>query len=63
MVIENKHFNVISIAANIATFMKVMRLREGTAITAVNSKTLCDYGSIKVSWKQDNCSIVQYFEG
>ena len=50
MVIENKHFNVISIAANIATFMKVMRLREGTAITAVNSKTLCDYGYIKVSW-------------
>jgi len=63
VVIENKHFNVISIAANIATFMKVMRLTECTAITAIDSKTLSDYGSIKGSWKQENCSIVQYFEG
>ena len=46
---------MISIAANIEIFMKVMRLKEGTmtvaaiATAAVNTKTLNDYGSTKGS--------------
>lgn len=64
MVIENKHFNMISIAVNVRIAITVMYLREDITITAVNFKILCDYGSIKGSWKQDdNYSIVQCFEG